>query len=588
MTAYPLDPLSKEEIETAVATVRAHGGLNTDAWFETITLDEPSKTELAGGTSERRAYVCCYEPSSNRTYNGIVSLTSGTLSRWDHVPGVQARIPPDEFVMVNDIVRADPEFQAACRLRGIEDVSRILVEGWAAGNFGIPEEDGLRISYGHCWLGNKAGDNPYARPIANLHPVVDLAARKVVRIEDYGVVPLPPDPGPLNRTEGLREDLKPLDVTQDEGPSFEVDGFLVRWQKWRVRIGYDLREALVLHEIGYEDGGEVRPIIHRASMAEMVVPYGDPRGGNYRRNAFDTGEYGLGQAVDSLALGCDCLGHIRYFDVWTHDWHGAPYLIENAVCMHEEDFGILWKFHDPKAGTSRVVRSRRLVISSLCTIGNYVYGFYWYFYQDGTIGHEIKATGIPFPSAIPQGESSPYGAVVGHGIESHVHQHVFSFRFDMAVDGTKNAVREVNFDPAPIGPDNPHGAAIKILETPLEREQEAQRRMDMSKARYWKVINTERKNAYGAPTAYKLAPAANALPIMPPEAPIGQRGAFIYNHFWATPYAKDERFPAGTYPNQSSGGDGLPTNFKILFFYPSSLLFPRCMPGFYSLAAIGS
>ncbi|MEM7425606.1 MAG: tyramine oxidase, partial [Pseudomonadota bacterium] len=186
-------------------------------------------------------------------------------------------------------------------------------------------------------------------------------------------------------------------------------------------------------------------------------------------------------------------------------------------------------------------------------------GFYWYFYQDGTIGHEIKATGIPFPSAIPQGESSPYGAVVGHGIESHVHQHVFSFRFDMAVDGTNNAVREVNFEPAPISPDNPHGAAIRILETPLKREQEAQRRMDMSKARYWKVINTERKNAYGAPTAYKLAPAANALPIMPAEAPIGQRGAFMYNHFWATPYAKDERFPAGTYPNQSSGGDGLPT-----------------------------
>ncbi len=133
--------------------------------------------------------------------------------------------------------------------------------------------------------------------------------------------------------------------------------------------------------------------------------------------------------------------------------------MKNAICMHEEDFGILWKFQDTYAGTSRVVCSRRLVISSLCTIGNYVYGFYWYFYQDGTIGVELKATGIPFPSAIAPGEDSPYGNVVGAGIESHVHQHVFSFRFDMVVDGPNNAAREANFEPAPVGSDNSHGAA---------------------------------------------------------------------------------------------------------------------------------
>lgn len=141
------------------------------------------------------------------------------------------------------------------------------------------------------------------------------------------------------------------------------------------------------------------------------------------------------------------------------DWTGAPKLVKNAICMHEEDFGILWKFQDTYAGTSRVVCSRRLVISSLCTIGNYVYGFYWYFYQDGTIGVELKATGIPFPSAIAPGEDSPYGNVVGAGIESHVHQHVFSFRFDMFVDGPNNAAREANFEPAPVGSDNSHGAA---------------------------------------------------------------------------------------------------------------------------------
>lgn len=557
VTAHPLDPLTEQEITAAVEAIKSLAGLDEDAWFETISLNEPTKAGLASGQTEREAYVCCYEPSSNRTFNGIVRLADGSLKDWAHVPGVQARIVPDEFVAMLKVIHADPHFRAALKARGIEDVSGVLVECWGAGHFGIAEEEGVRLAYCHCWLGNEAGDNPYARPIANLHPVVDLAKREIIRIDDFGAVPLPPDPGPLNRTEGLRDDVKPLEITQPEGPSFEVDGFQVRWQHWHVRIGYDLREGLVLHEIGYEHNGAVRPIIHRASMAEMVVPYGDPRGGNFRRNAFDTGEYGLGQAVDSLALGCDCLGHIHYFDLFTHDWHGTPKLIKNAVCMHEEDYGILWKFQNGRARTSRVVRSRRLVISCLCTIGNYVYGFYWYFYQDGTIGVEVKATGIPYPSAIAIGESSPHGAVVGPGIESHVHQHVFSFRFDMAVDGPRNAVREVNFEPAPLSAENPHGAAINIVETALTTEALAQRTMDMSSARYWKVVNLEKQNAYGKNTAYKLSPGSNSLPILPPDSPTGKRGAFMYKHFWATPFSPSEKYPAGLYPNQDAGTDGL-------------------------------
>ena len=124
----------------------------------------------------------------------------------------------------------------------------------------------------------------------------------------------------------------------------------------------------MLHSIAYQDKDRQRPIMHRVSMPEMVVPYGDPSAGNFRRNAFDTGEYGIGQSLDSLTLGCDCLGHIHYFDVCSHDWSGKPVLKKNAVCMHEEDYGLLWKHTDAKTGRSRAVRSRRLVVSSICTI----------------------------------------------------------------------------------------------------------------------------------------------------------------------------------------------------------------------------
>ena len=547
-----LAPLDDAEIRQAVSVVRRDAGLDQSGWFETISLDESGRFDNA-----RAAYVCCYEPSSNRTLSGIVRLDTDELHDWHHVEGMQARIVPDEFEMACELARKDQEFVAALKSRGIEDVSRVLIESWSAGNFGAEEEARQRLAYGHCWLMNDAGDNPYARPIANLHPVFDLARREIIRIDDFGAVPLPPDPGPIRRPE-QRGDVREIAITQPDGPSFEVDGYRVKWQNWELQIGFAQRDGLVLYDIGFHDQGRLRPLMKRASMAEMVVPYGDPRSASFRRNAFDTGEYGIGVSLDSLALGCDCLGHIRYFDIWTHDWHGEPRLIKNAVCMHEEDFGIQWKYSVPAAAQSTVTRSRRLVVSSIATIGNYVYGFFWYFYLDGTIGIEVKATGIPFPSALEPDGPSPYGRVIGKQIESHVHQHVFSFRFDMALDGERNSVSEVNFRAAPVDGDNPHGNAILTDETVFRRESEAQREINAKSSRYWRVLNPESRNAYGDPVAYKLLPGTNAFPFQDPDSSIGRRAAFMYKHLWVTPYAADELYPTGWFPNQHAGGDGLP------------------------------
>ena len=554
---YPLDPLNDIEIAQAANCVREQGGLSAAAWFETIALHEPLKEDLANNTTRREAFVCCYDPTCGETWDGVVELTTNKLKNWRHAVGMQARIGLDEFVMGGDVAKADPRFIAACALRGVTDMSKVLVESWAAGNFGFKEEEGERIAYCHCWVQNESGDNPYERNLANLHPVVDLRRMKVIRVDDFGVVPLPPEGTPI-KVSTTRQDLKPLEIIQKEGPSFIVDGKLVKWQNWEFRVGFHVRDGLILHQIGYRDKGKLRPIMHRASMAEMVVPYGDPRGGNYRRNAFDTGEYGIGQLLDSLELGCDCVGDIFYFDAWRHDWHGKPQHIKNAICMHEEDFGTLWKFTNTYDYDVTVKRSRRLVVSSVATIGNYVYGFFWYFYQDGTIGTEVKATGIPFGTAHPLGEHSKYGAAMAHGIEASVHQHVFSYRFDMAIDGPRNSVAEMNFAVEPLSETNPHGNAIAIQETKLRTEQEAQRNMDLNTARYWKVKNTESMNAYGEPVAYKLVPGINAVPLLHPDAPVAKRAGFMFKHFWATPFAADELYPAGQYPNQHAGGDGLP------------------------------
>ena len=182
-----------------------------------------------------------------------------------------------------------------------------------------------------------------------------------------------------------------------------------------MRVSMDPLEGLVFHTIGYDDGG-IRPVVYRASICEMVVPYGDPGPLHGWKNAFDVGEWGLGRMANSLALGCDCLGAITYLDATFSSEHGHPYVVENAICIHEEDYGILWKHNDMNTGHTEVRRSRRLVVSSISTVGNYEYGFFWYFYLDGTIQLEVKLTGIMSTQAVSPGQETPFASPVAPGL----------------------------------------------------------------------------------------------------------------------------------------------------------------------------
>ena len=123
--------------------------------------------------------------------------------------------------------------------------------------------------------------------------------------------------------------------------------------------------------------------------------------------------------------------------------------------MHEEDYGISWKHTDFRTEEVEVRRSRRLVISMICTVGNYEYGFFWYFYNDGTDRGRGQALRRAHHRAVPDGSSRGWGKLVAPGIYGPNHQHFFNFRLDMSVDGAGNTVYEVDSVPVPAGADNP-------------------------------------------------------------------------------------------------------------------------------------
>ena len=555
---HPLDPLSADELAAAVAAVRAQPGLD-DVRFVDVALEEPAKDALRAGAGNghapvRAARAVLLDPARARGLEVRVDLAEGRVTAVDEIEGMQPAIHGTEFVEAGEAVRRDPGYQAALARRGLTP-DQVHVEPWSCGDF---EAGGLRVARAISWR-NDGDPNPYAHPIGGLVAVVDLNAMAVVRLDDHGPVPIPEESGDYRQPAGgFRDDLRDLRITQPDGPSFGVEGHALTWQNWRLRLGWTSREALVLHELAFRDGDEWRPVAHRASIAELVIPYGDPAPTTHYKNAFDVGEYGMGPSANALELGCDCLGEIRYVDADLTGWRGEPMHLPNAICLHEEDTGILWKHTDSTTGDVQVRRARRLVVSCICTVGNYEYGYFWYLHQDGSIAFECKLTGILHTTAVHPGQASPQSTEVAPGLAAPIHQHFLCARLDLDVDGPRNRLVEVELERDPKGPENPHGTNFRTRRTVLASEAAAQRTVDARTARRWRVESTERTNRMGTPTAYELVPGETVGAGPWEDSTFVRRAGFITRHLWATPYRPDERYPAGEYPNQHAGGDGLP------------------------------
>ena len=559
---HPLDPLSAQELKNVVQHARNIWKLDHRHLFAMVQLHEPSKEIINNWKNsdqvERAAKITLWNSATSTVIEAVITVEGKEIS-FTEIPGAKAPILSTESEKAIKAAKADKRIIAALKDRGIDDLDQVHMETWPIGAQ-IPKDldDGRRLIWTPMWQRPTEFANLYAHPINGLHAIVDLDSGEVVFVENTEIIPIPQTPGPYRENQtGANIKLKDLAIVQSEGPSFSVEGWKVNWERWNLRVGFCQREGLVIHDVKFKDQDKERKIAHRLSIAELVIPYGDPSQGAYRKNAFDTGEFGLGNYTNSLTLGCDCLGEIVYLDAAVTTPNGSIKEIPNAICMHEEDNGILWK-HVDADGHTEVRRGRRFVVSSIVTVNNYEYGYFWYFYQDGTIEFEAKLTGIVLTVADAIGKDHPSATELEPGLWAPYHQHILCARLDLDIDGEKNSVLEVESFAHPQGEKNPYGGAYETRETLFTKEKESQRVIDPFSGRYWKIVNEQVKNHMDHPVGYKLIPGHTTFPLALPESTIGKKAAFMYKHLWVTKNNDSEKYPAGDYPFQHPGGAGLP------------------------------
>lgn len=328
-----------------------------------------------------------------------------------------------ELQALVEVAKASKVFQDAIAEFALPEGFELIVEPWPYGGLDDTDED-KRYFQGLCFAQDTRSGNPdsnfYAYPLPII-PVMDAHKREIIRIDRLATGgkgdPLsgqthnkdivahcePAEYIPELLPNGIRKDLKPLNVLQPEGPSFKVsNNSLVEWQKWRFRVSFNPREGAVIHDVHYDS----RSVLYRLSMSEMTVPYADPRPPFHRKQAFDFGDGGAGNCANNLSLGCDCLGVIKYFDSVSVGPDGTAKVNPNVVCLHEQDNGISWKHTNWRTGRAVVTRSRELVVQFIITLANYEYIFAYKFDLSGGITVETRATGVVSVVNIDPGKTS--------------------------------------------------------------------------------------------------------------------------------------------------------------------------------------
>ena len=566
LAEHPLARITADEINEAREILKREGLVAESTRFVYFGIHEPHKKDVLAFEEDnshqvnRQIRVNFLNRANNEGRDAVVDLTTGEIVRnkiIDPVEDGQLPLLDEEFQRVEEIVADAPEWKDALIRRGL-DPERTRAVPLSAGYFGDEAEIGRRLARVVAFYQPEDTSLPWGHPVDGLAAYTDLVSGEIIQLIDDVNIPVPMESAEWDKephSSGTRTSTKPIEITQPEGASFVLENDVITWENWSMRIGFDHREGLVLNQVAFLDGDKRRSIMHRASVAEMVVVYADPSPARFFQNYFDTGEYMFNRYTNSLVLGCDCLGEIHYLDVTMANDQGEPRIVKNAICIHEEDYGLLWKHNDMFNGMAESRRSRRLVISSFTTIGNYDYGFYWYFYQDGTIQLEVKATGVVFTNGLPNGTSAA-SQEIAPGLGAPWHQHMLCARLDMTVDGVRNAVDEVEAKRIPMSPENPYGNAFTRSVTRLKNE--GGRVGDSELLRTWHVVNPESQNRLGENVAYVLQSENAPLLYADENSYTSKRANFATKHVWVTQYDPAERFPAGDFVYQNLGGAGLP------------------------------
>ena len=567
MPHHPLDALTTAEYWTVFDTMSAAGHATPETVFVSTLLRPPEKSKVLawrpGQPFGRDADVVLLRGA--KSFAARVDIAGKKVISFEELKNAHAAFVHSELIGAGEFIKQDARVIEVLKKRGITDMRTVECAAVPTAYRSIPEQATQRLGFGSCSQTHGVYHG-WGRSIEGLTIVVDLAAKKVARVTDTGIAPVPK--GDINYEElpeNPRPHTTPISTVQPMGPGFRIEKGEISWQNWLFRFRIDPRVGTVLNLVRFTDKGRPRSILYEASVSELYVPYMDTATGWNNRAFIDAGEfYASAGFLKPLRPGLDCPVGATWFDGLATGETGTPKLTSHLACLFERNpEGPAWRHFENGAVYGRP--TRQLVLRSAAAIGNYDYILDWRFDPDGTIEVAVGATGVIETKATvekdaagPHTHGAPHtGQFVAENTVGVNHDHYFSYRLDLDVDGTANNFMLHKLVPKKLEND-PMRKSIWVAQPFLaEREKDAILDIQLDKPSMWMFMNPAVKGPLGYPVGYEVMPGATAKSLMSPDDPIQKIGAFSEHQFWVTPYQPSERYASGTYPTSSDGKDGL-------------------------------
>jgi len=580
---HPLDALTPEEYWTIYNTLESAGKLEEKTVFASVLLKEPLKSEVLawkpGMPIQRKADAVLL--TEGKSYAAVIDISAKKLESYTELKKDQAPLSETEMHGYDDVLKKDPRVIEALKKRSITDLRLVTCYVTPAGHVDLPEQtEGRRIGWGGCTYSANAKYN-WDREIPGIFFIVDMNEKKITRFSDYGAVPIPPTTSIYDADGGpAMPGTNAILTSEPNGPSFTIKDGEVTWQNWHFRFRLDPRVGPILNLVSYQDGEKNRSVLYEGGLSEMYVPYQDPEETWNSHVFLDAGEYftntGSGGIIKPLLPGVDCPTYATFFSgTFFHD-NGSPYIRPQLACLFERITGDpVWRHWDEDTYAVSGRPTRELVFRTVATVGNYDYLFDWRFEQDASITVGVGATGILEVKAVsdqradapqsaglvgkdPDGNSVEFGQLVAPGTDGVDHDHYFSYRLDLDVDGVNNSLMVDKMVPYKL-PDSALGRHWIWVMKPemVKTEGDAKLNVSIEHPAMWMFTNENVKNSLGQHTSFEIMPGETGISLLPSSEWPQKRAGWSEHNLWVTPYDPNERYVSGVYVMGSKGEDGL-------------------------------
>ncbi|MGC2398366.1 MAG: hypothetical protein WA510_01220 [Acidobacteriaceae bacterium] len=578
---HPLDALTPAEYWVVYKALRDTGHTQEKTIFASVLLHEPDKQYVLnwkpGTPMERKADVVLYE--KGRSYAALVNISTSKVESFEELKDLQAPFTDAEAYEVNEAIKHDPRIIAALKKRNITDLNLVTCYATPGGYIALPEQDGRRIGWGGCEYNIDSENGSEDREVGGIFFTVDMASKKVTRFTDYGVTPMPAVSELYDSVGGpAAPGTKPIVVSQPEGPSFTIKDGEVSWQNWHFRFRLDPRSGPIVNMASLDYQGKRRSVLYEGSLSEMYVPYMDPEETWNSHVFLDAGEYfmntGLG-IPKPLQKGMDCPDYATYFSATFFHDNGTPFVRPQLACMFERTLGDpAWRHWEGIGGPESIAGrpGRELVFRTIAVVGNYDYILDWRFEQEGAITVAVGATGelevkpvkdkMDMMGKDPDGNPVEFGHLVAANTDGVDHDHFFSFRLDLDVDGTKNNFEVDKLVQYKLPASSARKTIWAMAPKCMDNESQAMQDISMQHPAMWRFVNPETKNDLGYPTSFEIMPGLTGVSLLSLDDWPQKRAGFSDHQLWVTPYDAKERYAAGVYVSGSKGTDGLPAWIK--------------------------